>query len=150
MNRHCRLTTNKPHIYSESLTFSCFWPSSCSLLSRLFVSTSICKLFTSLKCWFFLVVFFHSPLDNAEGRLSASPTKCAEGVPGKWTDQVLYIRQPNHCAGKSRPRVLIKAGKRLACNKVFVVMVTESNEPKDNYHPVLLLQYAPFKLQLGS
>lgn len=58
-----------------------------------------------------VVFFLHSPLDNAEGRLSAASTKCAEGVPGKWTDQVLYIRQPNHCAGRSTPQVFIGSGK---------------------------------------
>lgn len=63
------------------------------------------KQFSLLKCF---STFF---LDNAQGRLSASSTKCAEGVPGKWTDQVLYIRQPNHCEGRSTPWVSLEACK---------------------------------------
>ena len=29
--------------------------------------------------------------DNAQGRIPATHTKRAEGLPGEWTDQILYI-----------------------------------------------------------
>lgn len=96
----------------------------------------------------------YSPLDNAERRLSASSTKCAEGVPGKWTDQVLYIRQPDHCAGGSPPH----SGFNCCCLLKVCVHQTildvgngkQPSNPEMITIAVSLLQYASFKLQLGS